>query len=323
MAISEQAEAGGYEAQVRSKSPARLALERLFRKRVAVVCMVIIVILYGAGIFAGWLAPYGSNEQNLDASLLGPSADHFFGTDRLGRDLFSRVLFSLRTTVIITVSVLITGGIVIGVSLGLLAGYKGGWVDTLIMRIGDVFFALPGLLIILILNVTLRDRVEDFAVWLEGVLNIEITNTGAQDYMLVAFMFALIGWVGTARIMRSQTLALRETDFVVSAEAMGAGAWHIIWRHLLPNVSNLIIVGLSAGLGAIAGSEVLLSFLGVGIQPPGASFGFLLQDGVSIRVFPLHPHLLWAPAIPIALLILSFNLLGDALNDVLDPRIRG
>jgi ABC-type dipeptide/oligopeptide/nickel transport system permease subunit len=189
------------------------------------------------------------------------------------------------------------------------------------MRVGDVVFALPGLLIILILTVTLRDRVRDLAAEMEGWFGVEITETGAQDYMLIAFALAFIGWAGSARIIRSQVLALRETDFVRAAEAMGSGTGRIIYRHLLPNVSNLIILGISSGLGAVAGSEVLLSFLGIGIQPPGASFGFLLQDGVSIRVFPLHPHLLWAPAIPIALLIYSFNLLGDALNDVLDPRI--
>jgi ABC-type dipeptide/oligopeptide/nickel transport system permease subunit len=322
MAVIEAAGQSVEESGERSRSPGYIALRRLLRKRIAVICLVIIFILYGAGIFAGVLAPYGANEQNLDASLKSPSAEHWFGTDRLGRDLFSRVLYSLRTTVIVTVSVLITGGIVLGVSLGMLAGYKGGWVDTVIMRVGDVLFALPGLLIILILSVTLRDRVNELAAEMETWFGIEITETGAQDYMLIAFALAFVGWVGTARIIRSQVLSLRETDFVRAAEAMGAGSGRIIYRHLLPNVSNLIIVGLSAGLGAIAGTEVLLSFLGIGIQPPGASFGFLLQDGVSIRVFPIHPHLLWAPAIPIALLIYSFNLLGDAINDVLDPRTR-
>ncbi len=310
---------------VRGRSPTALALRKLLRKRIAVAALVVIAIFYAAGILAPWISPYDFAEQNLEATFQGPSLDHPFGTDRLGRDLLSRSLWSMQTTVIVTVATLFTGGIVLAVGLGLLAGYRGGtWVDTIIMRAGDVFFALPGLPMLILINAALGDRVDAWAKRIEEWTGIGgIRDSGAPDYFLIFGALSLFSWVGGARVIRSQVLALRETDYVTAARALGATDFGVITRHLLPNVSNLVIVSVSSGLGAIAGSEILLTWFGVGIQPPHPSFGVMIYDAsTSIRAFSAHPYLIAVPASIVGTLILAFNLLGDAINDVFTPRAR-
>jgi len=266
------------------------------------------------------VAPKSYTDQNLDNVLQGPTLAHPFGTDRLGRDMFSRVMWASRTTVIVTVATLVTGGLVLSVGLGLLAGYAGGKVDTFIMRVGDVFFALPGLPMLILINATLKPRVVDQA-WIKN-LEDWLKLDGLPDYLLIFGALSLFAWVGGARVIRSQVLALRETEYVLAARAMGASTTRVIFRHLVPNVSNIIIVGLSASLGGIAGTEIALTWFGVGIQPPTPSFGAMLFEGGSIRALQANPHLLLVPGAVVAALIFAFNLLGDALNDVLTPRAR-
>ena len=302
------------------RSPLGLALRRLLRKRIAVIALIFIAIFYFCGLFAPVVAPRSYTAQDLDNVLQGPSLAHPLGTDRLGRDMLSRVIWASRTTVIVTLATLVTGGLVLSVSLGLLAGYMGGKVDTAIMRVGDVFFALPGLPMLILINATLKPRVveQEWIKSLEDWLRVD----GLPDYILIFGALSLFAWVGGARVIRSQILALRQTEYVVAARAMGASTWRVIFRHLLPNVSNIIIVGLSASLGAIAGTEIALTWFGVGIQPPTPSFGAMLYDGGSIRTLQANPHLLLVPGAVVAALIFAFNLLGDALTDVLTPRAR-
>ena len=302
------------------RSPLGLAFRRLLRKRIAVLALAFIAVFYFCGLFAPVVAPRSYTAQDLDNVLQGPSLAHPLGTDRLGRDMLSRVIWASRTTVIVTLATLVTGGLVLSVSLGLLAGYMGGKVDTAIMRVGDVFFALPGLPMLILINATLKPRVVEQA-WIKN-LEDWLRVDGLPDYILIFGALSLFAWVGGARIIRSQILALRETEYVVAARAMGASAWRVIFRHLLPNVSNIIIVGLSASLGAIAGTEIALTWFGVGIQPPTPSFGAMLYDGGSIRTLQANPHLLLVPGAVVATLIFAFNLLGDALTDVLTPRAR-
>jgi ABC-type dipeptide/oligopeptide/nickel transport system permease subunit len=301
-------------------SPLGLAVRRLLRKRIAVLALAFIAVFYFSGLFAPVVAPRSYTKQDLDNVLQAPSLAHPLGTDRLGRDMLSRVIWASRTTVIVTLATLVTGGLVLSVSLGLLAGYLGGKVDTAIMRVGDVFFALPGLPMLILINATLKPRVVEQA-W---VKNLEdwLRVDGLPDYILIFGALSLFAWVGGARVIRSQILALRETEYVVAARAMGASTWRVIFRHLLPNVSNIIIVGLSASLGAIAGTEIALTWFGVGIQPPTPSFGAMLFEGGSIRTLQANPHLLLVPGAVVAALIFAFNLLGDALTDVLTPRAR-
>ncbi|MEX2246664.1 MAG: ABC transporter permease [Dehalococcoidia bacterium] len=317
------------EAAVRTDSPMGRALRRLLRKRVAVACLAVILTFYTVGALAAWIAPYGYAEQNLDASFEGPSLHHPFGTDRNGRDTLSRTIFATRTTLVVTLATVATGSILLPLTLGMLAGYRRGPIDSVIMRVGEILASLPGLPMLVLISVALRPRfagsatqegwVEKFEDWIgwHG-----LTSSGFADYFIIFFVLSLFGWVGGARLIRTQVLTMRGSEHVLAAEACGAGTLRILFRHLLPNVMPLVIVGASASLGAIATSEIGLTFLGVGIQPPHPSFGALITDGASRTVLENHPQLLLVPAAVVATQIFAFNLLGDAVNDVLTPRAR-
>ena len=355
--------------------PWRIALRRILRKKIAVIALLLIAGFYFVGLFAPVISPQDFRTQDLDNTLLSPTLEHPFGTDRLGRDQLSRIIWSARTTIIVTIATVVAGSLLLSVGLGLLSGYMGGKVDTVIMRTGEAFGSLPALPMLILINATMRDRVRGWVDGLErnlssgdplfiavlGVLTLVaavgivvwliesrrnggwialsvvaaflilalwglqavFAMPGASDYFLIFGALSLFFWVGSARVIRSQVLALRETEYVIAARSMGAGTWRIIGSHLLPNVSPIIIVGVSASLGAIAGSEIALTFLGVGVHDPTPSFGALIFDGgTSQPVIRNHPHLLIFPAVVVGLLIFSFNLLGDALNDVLTPKAR-
>jgi ABC-type dipeptide/oligopeptide/nickel transport system permease subunit len=310
---------------VSSVSPLGLAWRRLVKRRIAMIALSFIVLFYAAGTSASFLTDLGVlssyREQDLERALEGPSLEHPFGTDRLGRDMLSRVIWASRTTVIVTAATLLTGGLLLAVSLGLISGYMGGWIDTLIMRIGDTFASLPTILMLILINATLKERVRDIAHDLEGLTGIGgIVSSGAPDYFLVFGALSLFGWVSGARIIRSQILALRETEFILAARMVGASNRRIMFRHLLPNVANIIIVSLSLGLAGIAGSEIILTWFGVGIQPPHPSFGAMIFEASSVRTINQHPYLLAFPGAIVAGLLFSFNLLGDALTDVFTPK---
>ena len=303
----------------RSGSPTRRMLRRLLRKKIAVACIVAIVVFYAAGILAPWIAPYDYADQNLDLSFSGPSWDHPFGTDRAGRDMLSRSMFAARTTVIVTIATIAAGGFVLPLSLGLLAGYRGGWIDAAINRVGEIFASLPGLPMLVLINATLRPRFESA---IDKIGWEALSDSAFPQYFIIFFVLSLFGWVGGARLVRTQVLTLRNSEYVLSARASGASTRRILFAHLFPNILPLVLVGWSAALGAIAGSEIALTFLGVGVQPPHPSFGALITDGASRTVLENHPQLLLVPAGIVAGLIFAFNLLGDALNDVITPRAR-
>lgn len=373
-----------------SEAPWLRALRALFRKRIAVVCVLLITVLYGAGLYTmldafgidtGLQDPTASNlrvtrsiratddgageplgvfaeRQSVDLrslsalnselvaehgplsaetelrpgtqlvlrngeELQGPSSRHLFGTDRLGRDLFSRALFSLRTTLIVSVLSVIVGNIFLGWGLGLLAGYRGGRIDTAIMRAADFVLALPGLLILLVIVSAFREPWGDVVRDLESWLGTDfLIAQGIHTYTLMIFAMSFVSWGGTARFIRAQTLATRESDFVLAAECIGARTPRILVRHLFPAVLPWIVVGMSASLGEVAGAEVVLTWLGIGVTPPTASFGAMVDDAGGWTSLILHPQMLLVPMGFILALMLSFNLLGDAVNDVLNPRGR-
>ena len=297
-------------------------LRNLLRKKLAVIAIVYLLIFYGGGVFAPIVSPYDPNKQELtvEARRQGPSAEHLFGTDALGRDLFSRVLYAARTTILFTLVVILTGGLVLGLGLGLLAGYRGGWVDTAIMRTGEVLGGLPTLILMLAITAAFRGRINDLSFWLE-----DHTWLGSDAKTLVKFTIIVgaatpFAWIGSSRIVRGQALSIRESSFVTAAEAMGASTWRIVSRHILPGVMPLFMVGLSASMAGIAGSEVALSYLGLGIDPPGSSFGNLIGDAGFVRTFEQYPHLLLASSLPVIFFFYSWNLLGDALVDLFEPR---
>ena len=298
-------------------------LRRLVKRPVAVVAIIVIVIIYGAGIFAPWVAPYDFNKTDFDNRFSGPTAEHPLGTDRLGRDTLSRIIWSAQTTVIISVAALVTGGLVLGVSMGLLAGYAGGKVDAVIMRVADAFFSVPTILLLLLINSTLKSRVDGWFEDLEDFLGVDwIVSSGAPSYFLVFGALAIFGWVGMARLVRSQVLSLKESAFVTAAQASGASTPRILLHHLLPNVANLLIVTITLSLGAAAVAEVGLTFLGIGVQPPHPSFGIMIFDNAGVNALKSHPQLVIYPAVVISVLMLSFNLLGDVLTEELSPRRR-
>jgi ABC-type dipeptide/oligopeptide/nickel transport system permease subunit len=376
----------------RSASPWAIAGRRLLRRRLAIAALVVIGAFYTIGLLAPVVAPYDYRTNNLQNVDHGPTLRHPFGTDDNGRDVLSRVIWSARTTIIVTVATVLTGSLALSVGLGLLSGYAGGRTDAAIMRTGEVFASLPALPMLILINATMRDRVRRAVDWLESHTSTEaleagfrshsgpefallialallalaalaglgvwfaagegqrralwllpaVTATvvvsllwavqgiyatpGSADYFLIFGAMSLFFWVGGARIIRSQVLALRETEYVLAARGMGASTWRILGSHLLPNVSPIIIVGISASLGAIAGSEIALTFLGVGVHEPTPSFGAMIFDSAGsvgqVRAIDDHPYLLLAPAAAVGALIFAFNLLGDALNDVLTPRAR-
>jgi peptide/nickel transport system permease protein len=231
-------------------------------------------------------------------------------------------MWSAQTTVIISLTVFVSGGLILGVSLGLLAGYKGGTTDFVVMRLGDIFFSVPTILLLLIINASLRDRVDGWAEDISSATGVGwIGESGMASYFLVFGTLSLFGWVGVSRLVRSQVLALRESQYVISAQVSGASTARILFRHLLPNVSNLLIVTLTLSLGAVAAAEVGLSFLGIGIRDR-PTFGLMVAEAVGLSNVREHTHLILVPAFFIVSLVLAFNLLGDQLTDVLSPRRR-
>ena len=299
-----------------------ISLRRLLRKKVGVACLTIILLMYGSGVLASMVTPYGYNDQDLSITKQGPSISHPFGTDRLGRDILTRIIYGLRTTVIITVVTLVTGSLALGITMGLLAGYFGKWIDTLVMRVGEVTSAFPEIFLVLIIISTLKPPITDWVRGIEETVGIDIIRLGVVDYFVLSLALAIFSWFGMARLVRGQVLQARENQYVEAARAIGASTPRILTKHVLPNVMGPVIVMVSAGLAGVAGSEIFLSFLGIGIQPPTPSLGLMIFQNGSISVLRSDPHLLLFPVFTLSLLLFTFNLLGDAVNDAFNPRAR-
>ena len=306
----------------RGRSYLSISLRRLLGNRVGVACLAIILLMYGAGILAPVVTPYGYNEQNLEITKQGPSLAHPFGTDRLGRDIFTRIIYGLRTTVILTVVTLTTGTLALGITLGLMAGYFGRMTDTIIMRVGEITTSFPEIFLVLIIVLTVRPPMVNWMRGVEDTLGVQFVHLGIADYFSLSLGLALFSWFGMARVVRGQVLQAREEQYVDAARSIGCRTPRLLFRHLLPNVSGPIIVLVSASLGGVAGAEVFLSFLGIGIQPPVPSLGLMIYENGSLSVLRSNPHLLMYPVGTLAILLFTFNLLGDAVNDAFNPRAR-
>lgn len=304
----------------KGRSPWLLVWRRLMRRRIAPVCLAIIAIVYLAGLLAPWVAPYDYKAQNLENAFARPSLAHPFGTDRLGRDVLSRIIWGARTAVVISV-LAVTLGTALGIVLGGVAGYLGGWVDMVLMRIGDILFAFPGMLLLIIIAATIKPRVTEWAASLEQALGFRgLVEFGYIDYIVVFTVLGFVGWPGMARLVRSQVLSIKESAYADAARAIGCSTWRIITRHILPNALPPVLVQVSMGLGGAVTAEVGLSWLGIGVQPPNPSWGIMIAENQGMMRF--HPHLLVIPAAVVGLVFFAFNLLGDALNDALNPRSR-
>lgn len=299
------------------------ATARLVKKPKAVIAIVALLLLYSSGIFANLIAPFPYTQQDLAAIRQGPSAEHWIGTDYVGRDVLSRLIYSMRANMILTITSIVTGSLAIGIGLGLIAGYFGKWPDMLISRVGEVFMAFPGILLMILMAATLKPRILELTRALEDATGITgLVRWGVADYLVIFFALAGVSWVGMMRLVRGQMLYLKEQQYVEAAKAMGVSTRRLLLVHLLPNALPPIVVSVSMGFGAIAGAEVGLSWLGIGIQPPVPSLGNMIREGQSITILRNYPHLILAPVLVVAVLIFAWNLLGDALNDVLNPRTR-
>ena len=303
------------------------AFSRLMRKKIAVGAMVVISIVWLAGIFAAPLSTYVTGHeytaQDYTAFREAPSLEHWAGTDRAGRDVFTRLLWGIQNTVILTFVGMLTGGLIIGISLGLVAGYFGGKLDDFIMRIGEIAASFPDILLVIIIAATMRPRLLEAVRWVEDNSFLDgLVRSGVVDYVVISVALVSFSWIGTARLVRGQILYLKETQYVESARAIGVSTPRILFRHLLPNAISPIVVSVSLGMGSMVGVEIVLSWLGLGIQPPRPSLGVMLLEGGSISVLRAMPWMLLAPGVIAWSMVLAWNLLGDALNDVLNPRTR-
>ena len=272
---------------------------RLLRDPLAVISFFILMSLGVAVLAAPWLLSSNAtaaDASDLSANLLPPSAEHLFGTDHLGRDLYARVLLGGRYS--LPIGLIVVGlSVLISMPLGALAGYTGGWLDELTMRITDIFLAMPQLLLAIALAAAL----------------------GASFKTLILAL-VLTWWPWYVRLMRAQALALRRRDYVIASEALGASRLLILWRHILPNALTPLLVQATSDIGGAILAGAALSFLGLGVQPPATDWGQLVSDG---RVY--FPDRWWYATFPggaIFLAALAFGLLGDALHAALDPRLR-
>jgi peptide/nickel transport system permease protein len=268
-----------------------------FSRKIVIFGLVIISLLIITSIFAPVIAPYNPYKQHLDQLLLQPSREHILGTDAIGRDTLSRIIYGARVSLIVGITAIIVAGTV-GMSLGLVAGYFGGMTYSIIMRCVDALMSLPMMVLVLVIAAMLGGGLKNVVIAL-GV-------SGISMY---------------ARMMCGQTLSVRENDYIMASRTMGSSDIRIMLSHLLPNCFPPIIVLMTMQMGTMILAEAGLSFLGVGVQPPTASWGAMVTDGY--RYLFTNPILSFAPGLAVMLVVFAFNMVGDGLRDALDPKLRG
>jgi len=263
----------------------------------ALIGLVLALVFVICGVFAPWLSPHDPTQLDLTGRLLPPSPQHWFGTDELGRDILSRTIYGARISLTVAVSV-VGLSLLLGIGAGLTSGFYGGLTDTLLnVYVNNAFLALPGILL--------------------AIAFVAFVGPGVLNLVLA---LALSGWVGYARLIRAQVMAVREREYVEAARGLGASDIRILGMHVLPNIIQPVLVQAAVGMAGAVLAEATLSFLGLGIPPPAPSWGSMLNDARS-HLFDA-PHLTVFPAVAVMLAVLSFNFLGDALRDLLDPRLR-
>jgi peptide/nickel transport system permease protein len=277
-------------------------LKALFRRKLALLGLIIVVAFVLVAIIAPWIAPFQPDTQFDDGlddigGPLPPSAKFWLGTDTLGRDLLSRLIFGARATLIVAIGAN-TIAVAIGAAIGVTAGYLKGIGGDLLMRFTDLMTAFPALLLAILLAVLI-----------------------GPSFWIVMVVIAMVNWVQVARVTYTETISLSEREFITAERSLGAGAARIVMRHILPHVVPTVIVYATLGIATTSLTEATLSFLGVGVLPPTPSWGNMAFEGQTY--FESAPWLIFFPSLCIALLALAFNLVGDALRDILDPTLRG
>lgn len=274
----------------------KIGINKFMKNKLSVIGAVIIFFIVSAALFAPWLAPYSPSEQDITNILLPPGKDHLLGTDELGRDTLSRLLYGARVSLIVSFSAVI-GMKTIGVIVGSLAGYYGGLVDAFLMRIVDVLIAFPQIFLLITLLTVLEP-----SIW------------------ILIFVFIFFSWMGTSRLIRGEFLTLRSREFVLAARTMGIKTSRIIFSHILPNALGPLIVSATLSVGGVILAESALSYLGLGVQPPTPSWGNMLQSAQDLKIML---NAWWYPLFPgfsILITVLAFNFVGDGLRDAFDPR---
>lgn len=269
------------------------ALRRLLRNRLASISAAFLLAIALLAVCAPWVTQYSYEEQNIEQRLETPSARHWMGTDSLGRDLYSRILYGARVSLAVGCLTALFS-LLVGTLFGAVAGYRGGWWDQILMRIVDLFYVFPSLLLAILVGL--------------------VAGRGITGILIA---IGWTSWIGQARLVRSQVMQAREMLYVESARAMGVSARRTVWAHILPNLWGPIIVSLTVQIPTHIMSESFLSFIGLGIQPPYSSWGTLASEG--FRAMKSYPHLILFPGGVLFFTLLAFNYLGDGLRDLLDP----
>ncbi|GIP41183.1 oligopeptide transport system permease protein AppC [Paenibacillus sp. J31TS4] len=279
-----------------ARKPKNRAWERFKANRMAFISMFILIGLVLVAVLAPWIAPHDPAEQDLLNKLKPPSADHWFGTDDLGRDLLTRVMYGARVSLAVAIFSVIFN-LLIGITVGSLAGYYGGKTDSILMRFVDIMLAFPQFFLLITVVTLLRPNLFNIIV-----------------------VFVLFGWMGKSRLLRGQILSLKNREFVDAARTIGMSDFRIIFRHILPNAIAPVIISATLQMGSMILTESSLSFLGLGIQPPQASWGNLLQSAQSLTIMTKAPWVPFIPGFMIFLTIMCFNFIGDGLRNAFDSK---
>jgi ABC-type dipeptide/oligopeptide/nickel transport system permease subunit len=319
-----QTQVADLSAMPKGRSMGQEAMGRLLRNKAAIVGLVIITVFLILAIFAPWIAPHNPLQMNSGKDYLPPAwveksqtgksgnPDFLLGTDTLGRDVLSRVIYGARVSMVVGIvpTIII---LLVGTTVGMIAGFLGGQTDNLLMRLTDVIYAFPDLLFFIICMVALRDT------WIGNMMN---------GLFLLFIALAIVNWVGVARLTRGQVLSLKQKEFVEAARSIGAKSPRIMKSHLLPNTVGILVVSAAFSIPGLIITEAILGYLGLGLRPatdPNSffitSWGVLLLEGQT--AINAQPWMLLSPAICIALVVLAFTFVGDGLRDALDPRMRG
>jgi len=281
----------------KNRSGVRRFFKVFFNRGVVIFGIIIVLLFIIAAVFAPWLAPYDPAKIDMNNILLQPSKAHWLGTDALGRDTLSRTIYGTQTSLLIGFFVVILGSIV-GMALGLIAGYFGGWTYTIVMRLIDTLMSFPMLILALLVASLLG---------------------GGLRNVIMALAFAMIP--AYARLMCGQVISVKENDYILAGRSMGASHMRLMLRHLAPNCFPPLIVMMTMMLGTTILAEAGLSFIGIGVQPPIATWGNMVNDGRQYLLS--NPLLSFAPGLAIMLVVYAFNMIGDGLRDALDPQLRG
>lgn len=277
-----------------SVSPMRAAWRRLMRQRINAIALGFLVLLVLLCVFGPMLSNYTQDQQDLELKAAGPSMAHWLGTDQLGRDIATRILHGGRVS--LEVGILATAvASFIGVIYGMIAGLTGMKLDSAMMRLVDILYPFPFINFVILLMVIV-----------------------GREFWIIFVAIGAVEWLTMARVVRGQVLALKNLEFVTAARASGAGFWHILWKHMLPNVIGTVIIYSSLMVPGVMLLEAALSFLGLGIQPPDASWGVLIREGAN--AMETYPWLLLYPGLFFSATLLALNILGDGLRDAFDPK---